>query len=367
MTKVNVKHQYCCQNMVQDYHDHIISVPDDFNVNPDCLYGISKTAFISGLKLLTEILKSMYADMIQNPAEYGLPLVDDIEYSPFNPKAANSINSAHRLVSLLHSISQCGELEDGKIVVNKKQLSTVTPKSIYKVSNANMLYKKLGEHGFEIDGFNGKTLERKRDEFSLSYLDNAHVIPSLYGFMRNTPLQKSALFSLNYFLAIKEEELPSNNHQLIFAQYLSGDEQKFFTHFDEYMTEAGLVVGNKGDYGVRQFRIEYLLKPKDGKCLVRCYSDFGKLRIFLRLRRLDRYADYLESLPERVKQIFRVDSNCRFCQDNCGYQNAWTFEGVSYTLCGYMQYFEITDFNIDDIVYYTQIIAKEIESSKIKR
>ena len=361
------KHLYCCQNMLQNYYDHIIPVPNDFNVNSDCLYGLSKDDFINGLKSLTEILKLLYADAIQNPAEYGLPLVEDIEYKPFNPKAADSGNSAHRIISLLYIIAQCGILDNGRIIVDKKHLSATSPKSIYKISNASMLYKKFCDYGFEIVGFNGKALDKKRDNFVLSYPDDNCITPALYGFMKNTPLQKSALFSLNYFLAIKREELPQNNRQYIFAQYISSAEREFFTQLDEHVIALGLIVGNKGDYDERQFRIEYLLKPNDSKCLVRCYSDFGKLKILLRLRKIDSYVKSLESMPEHIKRIFRADSNCRYCKQNCGYQNKWSFEGATYEMCGYMQYFEIDNFNVNDVVYYNQIISLEVEASRLKK
>ena len=106
------EHLYCCQNTIQNLHDHIIPVPDDFNVKPDCLSGTRKEDFINGLKELTERIKSVYADMIKNPADYGLPLVEDIEYKPFNPKAAESGNSSFRLIALLYTLAGNSELNE---------------------------------------------------------------------------------------------------------------------------------------------------------------------------------------------------------------------------------------------------------------
>jgi len=357
-------HKYCCQNMLQNYLAHIIPVPQDFNVNPDCLYGLSKEAFIIGLNQLTDILKSIYSDMIQNPAEYGLPLVEDIEYKPFNPKAAESGNSSHRLISLLHTLVQCSELDEDKLVINKKFFSENKPKNLYKFSKVNMIFDKLCDHGFMIENFNKKA---GSTEFTLSYVDDRHVIPVLYGYMKHTPLKKQALFSLNYFLAIKEEERPATTNQFIFAQYLSGNEQEFYLRLNDAVLAEGLVFGTSDDYSRISFRREYLIKPKDKTRLIGCFSDFGKLKIYLRLRHIDHYADYLETLPERVKQIFKVESNCRFCQESCGYLNKWTLEKKTYMVCGYQQYFEIADYNTDDIDYYSHIISKEVESSKIKR
>ncbi|MCL2407879.1 MAG: hypothetical protein FWC95_08120 [Defluviitaleaceae bacterium] len=358
------KHKYCCQNAIQDYLDHIIPVPSDFNVNPHCFTGMAKEDFIDGLKALTDVVKDIYLDMIENPADYGLPLVEDIEYKPFNPKAADSRNSAFRLVSLLHCLANSGELTvDGRLIVNKQFLAAISPKSIYKISNVNMLYKKLTDHGFEIDCFNGKTLDKKRDDFTVSYRDNRNLIHALYGYMRNALLQKYALFSLNYFLA--EQNLPTDHHQQIFAEYLKDDEdRRFYNKLFEAIVPLGLVAGLSDDYTKNQFRTEFKLAPKNGKILIRCYSGNGKLRVHLRLRRVDMYTDYLIALPERVKKIFRAESTCRTCVDNCSMINNWTFEGITYKLCGYMQYFEVTECRLDDFGYYLEILSRELQEIK---
>jgi hypothetical protein len=185
--------------------------------------------------------------------------------------------------------------------------------------------------------------------------------------MKHTPLKKHALFSLNYFLAIPQEKLPANSHQMIFAEYLSGDEQQFYRLLNEYITAEGLVLGRGDDYSNISFSVEYLIKPKDKTRLIACYSDFGKLRVLLRLRNIDSYTEYLETLPERIKEIFRTKSGCRFCQENCGYQNAWTFEGKTYTECGYQQYYEITYYDPDDAEHYREMIKHEIKAAKSKK
>jgi hypothetical protein len=85
------------------------------------------------------------------------------------------------------------------------------------------------------------------------------------------------------------------------------------------------------------------MMPKGQPILIRFYSDNGKLRIGLRLRHMDSYSGYIETVPERVKQIFRCESNCHFCKEPCGYRCSWTLEGITYAVCGYMYYFDIVD------------------------
>jgi len=321
-------------------------------INPDFLYGLSEDDFIDGLKALTETIKNIYSDIIQNSAEYGLPLIEDIQYSPFNPKAAESKNSSRRLIVLLHSLAQSGELTGSELSVNDKTFSETLKKlkSVYKVANSKMILKKLRDFGFIYDNN------------ILSYPDSDNIIPTLYGYMKNVSLRHDAAFSLNCFLAARD--LPV--HQIVFAEYLSGDEHEFFRLLNEFMASENFVVGNAPDYRDFSFSIEYITDLKTEKRIMRCYSDFGKLRVNLKLHNSGSYAEYIEKMPESVKQIFRKESSCRFCREPCRMRLYRIFEGMAYTDCGYWNGFDIVCYEPDDIKYYKQIILLEIKSAKMK-
>ena len=338
-----IRFEHDCQSEAQNFLDHIISVPDDMLVNPDCLYGISEDEFIEGLKALTGVVRGIYEEIIKNPIE--------LEGSP------------RRFVALLHSMVRSGELVDNRIIVNKAHLSERVKKlhAQNKISGINTLYKTLCDHGFVIDVFNGKTLDRKAETFTLSFLDNIYLIPALYGYMKTVPLKKHAIISLNYFLATPKDKLPENFHPLWFAQYFNETEKEFFLRFNEHLNTIGLVVDNADDYIPTSFRIGYKRKLKDSVSLARCFSNNGLLSVHLRLRKIDRYSKHLETLPEHIKQLFRVKSNCRHCSKNCSYLNAWTFEGIEYALCGFNQYFIIKNYDINDVEWYNQIMTWDKE------
>lgn len=344
------KHLYCCQNVIQNFHDHIIPVPDDFSVNKSHLFAVSEQDYIDGLKALTDIVRLVYADMIQAPAEYGLPLVEDIEYSPFNPKAAESKNSAHRLIALLNTLARNGELTDGELIVDEKRFSESLKKlkSKYKVSNSKMIMQKLCGFGFTYDNN------------IFSYPDNRNVIPALYGYMNNVSINCDAAFSLNCFLAAREKP----EHQTVIAEYLSGDEREFYKQLNDFMENKGFVIGNEGDYRDFSFSIEYWIDSKDVKRIVRCYTEYGKLCVWLKLHNSDCYDYYTESMTENIKQMFRKKSSCRICKDSCNYRLYRTFEGIAYTDCGYGNWFTVSGYDPDDIEYYKQIILLEAKAVK---
>jgi len=286
--------------------------------------------------------------MIQNPGEYGLPLVEDIEYVPANPKAADSKRSAYRLISLLYALVHSGHISGGLglLVIDSKMLSESCKK--LKVTNSKMILKKLSDFGF--------TYENN----TLSYADNTNVISALFGYMQNVELKQKAVFSLNYFLIT--EDLPP--HKTIFASYLSGDERKFFEMFAEFMEENNCATGGAPDYHQFSFSIEYLHDSKKEKRIARCYSNFGKLLIRIKLHSSNCYDYYLENLPEYIKQVFRKEPTCRCCIKSCNAKLSRIFEGNEYIDCGYGNFFDIITYDPKDIEYYKQIILLEAKAEK---
>jgi len=329
---------------------------------------MTKEAFIDGLKSLTEIVQSLYLDMIQDPKGYGLLLVEDIDYGKYNPKAASSGQSAYRLVSTLHTMVRFGTLSGDGITVDRKLFTETCKKlKMYSISNSNMIFSKLCDFGFIIQNFNGKTLDKNSDTFTILYPDDNNIIPALFGYMANTPLRKHAIFSLNYFLAIPQEEWPEDLHQTIFSAYLSSSDQEFYAGINKHLMSQGLIVGNSDDYSSISFRVEYLLTLKATSRLVACLTNNKKLRILLRLRNIDAYTQYLETVPESVKSLVRTQSTCRNCQENCAMLNTWTFQGITYEACAYQQYFEISSYDVSDVGYYNEIITREIAAAKNKK
>ena len=352
------KHFYCCQNRVQNLYDHIIPVPDDFDVNPDCLYGIDKGDFINGLKELTETVKSVYADMIQNPAEYGLPLVEDKHYYPFNPKAAESKNSCYRLMVLLYTMVQNSVLNGSELNVHEKDFTNGLKKlkSVYKVTNSKKIISRLGDFGFVYE----------KNVFS--YPDNPNVIPALYGYMKNVR-SKDAIFSLNYHFATREPSRPS-----VFAGYLSENNREFFLSLSESLLHEGFFLGNGAGYGIYSYKIDYSDTQKKDSYLVRFSAPgLGQLRMQIKLYNSGCYDKYLDTLPEHIKQIFRREATCEACNGQegkgCPMSRPRIFEGKEILDCAShhdfkSSYFVIKSFNPGDAEYYKQLLLLEREAIK---
>jgi len=356
------KHKYCCQNRVQSYIDHMIDVPDDFSIISEKLQGLNKSDFIVGLKSLTELIKKLYENMILDPEGFGLPCVEDIHYSPFNPKAAESGNSSYRLIMFLYVLANSGILENDKLIIDKKkyQETNKKQKGMFKVSNTTYIFNKLSDFGFEIENFNGKTLDKKCDNFTISYKKHKNLITVLYGYMKDVQIQREPFMSFHYYLLSNPEDLPKNHIQNIFSEYFHGKEKDFYIELSNFLSELNIYP----KYNGYAFSIDYLANPKVKQLFIRCFSDYRKISINLKLNFIDTYTEYLSTCPENVKQTFKIKSNCNFCQESCVCRRIWSFEGITYTFCTHSYNFEIADYNLKYINYYKQIIKYEIEARK---
>jgi hypothetical protein len=181
--------------------------------------------------------------------------------------------------------------------------------------------------------------------------------------MKNTALRKNAVYSLNYFLTVPQCDLPVNHRQISFSDYLSGNEREFYNQLNEFMINEGFTIGDSPDY--QDFSIEYVLnKGKQSSILMRCHSDFGKLQIIVKLNYFANYVQYVESLPEKIKQTFRTKSTCKFCKETCRQRRERVFEGETYTECGYLWNITFASYEPEDLEYYKEIILYESHSRK---
>jgi len=349
-------YQYICQNAVQNFLDHFIPIPDNFNVNPGYLYGLSCSEFIQGLRTLTGIISQMYGDMIINPSAYGFPLADYTEQN--TAKIRDAKYSSHRLVTLLHTFVNNGVYSNEKITVASKIFLDACKqlKSAYKITNIGKILSKMCDFGFTVDGFNGKNLDKKKTEFVLYHKDR-NVIAALYGYMLNKPLSES-MFSINYHIVLPSADLSDSFCHKIFAEYLSGDERDFYIHFYESLKDNEAII-----YEFNGFSVYYRLNLKSRRYVAQCYSANGKLRIDLILRLINHYSGKVVDYPETIKTLFRKKSDCFSCNESCKNKLIRVFEGEEYIDCGCKCNFAINSYQADDIEFYRRIILLEADAA----
>lgn len=353
-----MKHRYCCQNAAQNYLHHIIPVPDDVDVNPDCLFGIERHEFICGLKELTDIIKRIYGDMIEVPSEYGMPLVDDIVYVPPNPKAADSEYAVNRVVTILFILVQSGELSDNGIMVDKDKFKAMLKEKrsrYFKISKANMILDKLREFGFVFE-YN-----------QFTYPDNYRVIRALYGYMKNVKLNRDSLMSLNYHLIINPKSKQKNTDQMIFAEYLSGADKELFLWINEVYSKAGFYCVNPGYH----FMLDYHLNQKERKRALRIRSQNGMLQVSCKLYHVSTYSELIEKASEEVKAVFCnmpvcSPENCIYKRNTCICRVDYMVDGQFYKACTYENFYYFDGFRAEDAEFFKYIFSVEAKQQQCR-
>jgi hypothetical protein len=350
---------YLGKDNINNFLDHFLPVPDDFNINPSYLCGLSKSGFIQGLNALTLMIQKIYLDIIQKPVEYGLPLAESVEHK--SPKARESRNSSHRLIALLHALVNNGKFTDEKIVVNAKSFAEACKKlpSMYKIANSGMIINKLCGFGFATDGFEGKKVDKKRDTFTICHSDK-NVTATLYGYLTDKPLT-GQMFSMNYHILLSKSDLTDNIRHRIFAGYLSGDEREFYIHLYESLKGEDIIV-----YDFNGFNVDYRLNLKYKRYVVRCTSDYGKLWVDLVLRKTNNYNEAILDFPDKIIKLFRKKADCESCNEGCTNKFTRIFEGKEYQDCGCKCHFNIGSYKAEDIEYYKKIILLEAEAARKK-
>lgn len=305
---------------------------------------------------MSEAVSIIYEDMINNPDNYGLPLIEDIEYGEFNPKANDSFNSSKRLLNMLNNISKAGELADGYLVVSKEKFNFYNKslKAKDKLQNVRMLIKNLQNFGFVIDAYD----DRKAKNFTVAFPGNKLVINALKGYLQFDKLPHH-VYSMHYYFADDEDHLTNNRYSQIFTQYLDGDEKGFFICFNEQLIKNNFSCRSNTGYG---FTIEYRINKDDVNYLVRCYSEEKKLKVALRLRKLEKYQEVIKDFSTDVKSLLST-TTCKLCNEKCNHRFTWEFEGCKYSTCVYdnfilLNYDKSAFKNIDE---YIKLLCLERE------
>ncbi|MDF2686208.1 MAG: hypothetical protein K0S55_1389 [Clostridia bacterium] len=356
------KHEYCCQNSVQQILDFMIPIPEFFKVDGKYLYDCDEYEFISGFKNLSDIISDIYKDIIKSPDEYGFSLIPDIDYSIFNPKANQSSNYARSLMSLLKIIGRTGELINGELTVSLDFYNSIirTLKPKYKIPKPNMIIKKLFNFGFFISDFNGKNFNKDIKQFVISYPDNPIVIKALKGYTM-TEVSKFGFFSLHYYLVSSPDKLPYNQNSITFGEYLKKSGKEFFNEFDRCMQNAGYTCLCDKSY---EYVLAYFKDVKD-YYIIRLFPYDNMLEMKMRLKNVGNYIDYIETLPPHIKEIFMTapsvnkDTNYNY-NDNNHDNIEWFLNGKQYYIPAYDFTFNTKDPMIKDIPYYLEIIRREL-------
>lgn len=364
--------RYHAQQQAAGFARQILTVPAEYPVYPGLADG-----FRDSFARLCAWARGVYQDMARDPAAFGLMLLD-ISDKDHN-LARDSYRTIHRFVDVLNAMALSGEAEAHCLRVDADRFRKAV-KSNPGVPVYGRLLARLRDHGLLFSGLEGESVARGAASFTVQCPDDPPLIDTIKAYCecwqrvdrfrnRDNPLRNEWIklspqefhhhfYRFDYKITADLAKLPVLAWVNDEADYLEyGAELKRF-HVAFY--QAALA------YEGLKFDGEYHCK---GKRVARItstgYSALGTpdYRLSLKLKNMDKYADVVASLPERIKAPMTRDS-CR----NCGFQGAtaeqckfrlrWTLDGARHVGCAFWCFF-FDDYRIEAIPAYLALLERE--------
>ncbi|MCL2065426.1 MAG: hypothetical protein FWG98_13795 [Candidatus Cloacimonetes bacterium] len=368
-----MKYKYHCQHQAEEFAHRIIPVPENYPLQKG-LPNDFREHFVK----LTEFARDFYLDMSKAPEEYGLLLV------PIESEDKNLIFQSYkklcRYANTLERLAICGELKNNQLIINTERFVNILRKWIGYHSSPVVKYElilsKLQDFGFVISDFSGKPFTKKIEFFTVDYPDYPDMIDAL------------KLYCDCW------EKLRQDISQIIFQP---GEFQHHYCRFDYKITADIAAIP------IQQWIIDecdYNCYPQNIKDFVLAFYDYsqqykglkfdwsyhfkskritamyteatrpalyhlGKENIYLslKLKNLDKYMDYIYTLPDTVQSKF-AKSYCMFCNEKetvdkpCKYRQKWTYEGQEQVGCSYWCFY-FNDFDIELVPVYWKLLEME--------
>ena len=343
-----MEYTYSCQKKAEEKRDNIIYIPENTVIKKDCLIGIENEVFVRCFKNLQEIAYSVYNDMINNFADYGI-------------KAETGKDGHFNLVGcfgdVLYQMSLLGELKNGAFAINIEKFKAGAKKHKY-----NLIINKLRDNGFEITNHNGKTFDKDAEFFEVSYPDMPEVVNTLKGY---------ALIIAKYLADVKPSYVfyMTDFYNFINFQYRFAEDETTRKYSEPvFMTKTDLYSdnGKKTLYWLHDEADRYGYKMNSGFCTVLDFRKGNKLflclnedenkkinsRIILR-KTVQKHVDMIYDLPEYLQKEFKV-STCSFCggskpkDGSCDMRICYDWHNESIIGCAYHS-FKFKDIQYEDL------------------
>ncbi len=365
--------KYYCQVKIQEILDHMLPLPDDFEVSDRFLDGLDRKDFILNFKELRDILIAVYKDMQTNPEEYGL-ICTSLEVQGFGVSqiTGKSKGSVSWLMMLFYNLCMAGEISEDVLVINPSLYAENTKIKWVggnKVKSPVQIINKLKDFGFIFEGLQNGKFDKKAETYILSFPENKNIIKVLKSYIMtvigdyNSPSNATrklneGLEKLDYKLLIDPVLIPENQDFLDYLTYLDGDEKNFFEKLHLGLTQNGYSYSTASEY-----RMRYYKNDKDKNYTVECQSDNRKLFVGMKLKNMDLYSDYIQSLPEHIKNMFKRTScrpGCTFqgaTDEKCRFRVIWHVDDIEYRKCSFEDVFVPLIYNSDDVDYYVKLLV----------
>jgi hypothetical protein len=336
------------RNSVAWRRNAILPCPDDFKVNPKYLDEFTNDEFVRAFQQLQQTVASIYQDIEKTPFDWGYPdfLATDGYYNRVN--------------DVLFGFVFNGSYHNSTITVDAKKFFASA--GIKRHKKVELMIAGLENFGFQFENFS-----KKSESFSVTYIDNPHVMAVLNAYVGGI-----------HFVAGKEWTWGKPRHSLSYHYVEDPAAQEFETVFHAEMEYASDKL-KEIQYWLHSEAAKYGYtidpnEPTEKGCIL--YKK-GKSKRFLLvgenekgiwtktsfITAFETVPEQMRSLCDRFPQVFRLDDPGQCCHgvtpdmisdkpggwdERCPFRMYFKFDNVAYLRCG-LGNFVFEDLSFDDV------------------
>lgn len=359
-----MSNQYYVQDIATNYLKNVIDDPKTLKIHSSFLGGADIEQFTQGFLTLLATVRVIYADIIRDPASFGMLLKEKIEDDPKNPDYTNSNASFVRVPNLLLMLGAKGVLQpDVSLSLDGAELIAAAKE--LKVTSMPFLLAKLKDYGFDINGL-GKTI-KAGDIINVSFPDERYLITALKAMadalmiMNNGVLGKSKnyFYMLHYGMLDNEKvKAPKLDFNLI-NRTLDTEKQKCASQLDDYIRPFTKPDVRMGGFMRNDWSCTYT-GSKDKKVVMTIHVNQDKLSAKLNLKHIGEYICQADIYPEHIRETIRKNGfECGHCNEKCAGGFPFTMDGKAYNKCRCGSFY-FHDPHAEDLPYLKELLEREL-------
>ena len=339
--------------------NELIPLPEEFTIHDDFLKSMDKDEFVPAFRQIWAMFASLYEDMAKHPDSFGLPLYKREEYDYFSPQAREARNAPHRFFVFLYNILISGETKAHEFI-----LDTAKFKAINDVKNTPLLFEKLQDSGFVCTGLKDHKIPKAASAITISYPDNRWTLAILKQMAEKAARLNRRRDFLNCHYRLFQDGLLEANYgdgaDIVADQMKTKDERDFVYALDAALHGLGYLAQERSwneGAGYAYYPTQREMQAK-GAYHYLLLSWKSTLRLYLRIRSVEKCLEYLRECPGSVKQIFlSSDEGCANRRNgSCKSGVSYRIDETAYWRCGCCNapfYFEP---RIEDIAHYIKLV-----------
>jgi len=360
--------KYYAQIIAGNYLKNITAEPCSINVDGKFLHGLSIDEFAEGFVSLLALVRRLYSDIANNPADFGITLKEIEDIDAKTTDYTNSNAGFLRVPNLLYILGLSSTLESngalavdcGSLLANAKAL---------KITGLPILLAKLREYGFDVSDF-GKS-PKAGETLSVIYIDNRYLTVALKsmadalseltkGDLRNS--KNDYFYMMHPALlegeSVKEPKLTIDSIYNILDEVQRGYADTLHKSV-ENVTKLSI---RKGQLMRNDWTCTYTNK-KTKKVLMSLQVSQDKLSAKLNLQNINQYIPVVAEMPEKIQNVIVSGGwECGSCNPRCSGGFAFEIDGKAYNKC-HCGSFVFGDFSSEDIPFYQRLIEIEMKQN----